>query len=184
MRRLVQGFGINDVDHATEKCVFYGAWIHMIRRSYDAKFQGRNLTYIGCSVCEEWRYFSKFKEWMKSQDWQGKQLDKDILIEGNKLYSPDTCAFISAATNTLLNDCGARKGKYPTGVSFHKENNRFQARCWDGNGTQTHLGYFETPGKARQEYLKFKANVIRGVALLQDDLRVREALIRRADYMF
>jgi hypothetical protein len=52
---------------------------------------------------------------MLGQDYIGKQLDKDIKIEGNKTYSPETCMFVthrenaiksSSKTYTLTSPCG------------------------------------------------------------------------------
>jgi len=39
---------------------------------------------------------------MERQDWEGKHLDKDILIPGNKIYSPDRCIFVSSLINLLI----------------------------------------------------------------------------------
>lgn len=33
---------------------------------------------------------------------EGWHLDKDILLKGNKVYSPETCAFVPAKINSLL----------------------------------------------------------------------------------
>ena len=75
-------------------CPFYRRWVHMLERCYSERYQEKKPTYIGCTVCEEWLRFSNFKSWMETQDWEGKHLDKDLLVEGNKIYSPDTCILV------------------------------------------------------------------------------------------
>jgi len=94
---LVFGVATSDSSYVTQKtidgvmvvCPFYRKWISMLTRCYSKNYQLRHPTYKGCSVSDEWLLFSAFKSWMKKQDWDGKQLDKDLLISGNKIYSPD-----------------------------------------------------------------------------------------------
>ncbi len=79
----------------------YKTWRHMLERCYDKKYQAKRPTYIGCSVCAEWHNFQIFAEWMSEQDYEGKQLDKDIKVKGNKVYSPDTCTFVTLDKNVV-----------------------------------------------------------------------------------
>ena len=39
---------------------------------------------------------------MEQQDYIGKVLDKDLKVTGNKIYSPETCLFISPKVNGYL----------------------------------------------------------------------------------
>ena len=101
--RLVYGVGINDADYQVSKgnwrCPFYKTWKNMLARCYSPAFQRNQPLYIGCSVDERWHRFSHFKAWMEGQDWEGKALDKDRLTNGNKIYGPDTCVFLTSAEN-------------------------------------------------------------------------------------
>jgi len=110
-RSLVHGVGVNDSDYNTHKrknnkiiwrCPFHLKWEHMFARCYSPKWHKRFPSYIGCSVCPEWRYFSKFRLWMENQKWEGMELDKDVLVKGNQVYGPDTCCFIPQAINCLF----------------------------------------------------------------------------------
>lgn len=58
-------------------------------------------TYEGCTVCDEWLYFSNFKKWFDENYIEGFQLDKDIIIRGNKVYSPQTCCFVPKEINII-----------------------------------------------------------------------------------
>lgn len=120
-RKPIYGVGINDspyivtpvIDGKKLWCPYYQAWVNMMARCYSDKHKKKYPTYIGCSVIKEWRLFSNFRRWMVTQDWQGKQLDKDILVVGNKVYSPDNCMFVTMETNNLVLDGSTIRGKYP-----------------------------------------------------------------------
>lgn len=110
---IFNGFGIID-DRTTTRtasgkpvcCPHFAAWQSIIIRCYSEKHRHKYLSYEGCTVDERWRLFSNFKKWRESQDWKGKQVDKDLLVEGNRVYGPDTCAMISRSLNTFLTPCG------------------------------------------------------------------------------
>lgn len=107
---LLYGVGINDADYPVSTyifengkkiqklCPFYAKWKDMLRRCYSSSYHRANSGF----VIEDWHRFSVFKAWMEKQDWEGNQLDKDILVVGNKLYSPETCAFIPKRINMLI----------------------------------------------------------------------------------
>lgn len=105
---LVYGVGINDADYPVSardengkewRCPFYKTWKNMLARCYSPAFQRNQPLYKGCSVDERWHRFSHFKSWMLEQDWEDKQLDKDRKFEGNQVYGPDTCQFLSRLEN-------------------------------------------------------------------------------------
>lgn len=105
---LIYGFGVTDaptshrVNGKSVPCPHYTAWESMLIRCYSEKHRHKFLSYAGCSVDERWRTFSEFKAWRINQAWEGRQLDKDLLVEGNRVYGPDTCAMISPSLNTFL----------------------------------------------------------------------------------
>ena len=156
--RLVEGVGINDADYKVYRydyingkrvkvweCPFYRTWKGMLQRCYSEKCHQKRPTYRGCKVCDDWLIFSNFKRWMETQDWQGKHLDKDLLVEGNKIYSPDTCIFVESKINTFIIDRGNDRGEYMIGVYWHKQRSKFHARCRNPfTSKQEHLGLFTT----------------------------------------
>lgn len=77
----------------------YVAWYGMLTRCYSTKYQEKHPTYLGCSVCQEWLHYPAFKYWFDLRYKEGYELDKDIKVEGNKLYSPETCLLVSHAEN-------------------------------------------------------------------------------------
>jgi len=197
-KKLVYGVGINDADYVVSKyetigydngkqkqklvwvCPYYQAWRDMIRRCYSSKYQERNPTYKGCSVSEEWLTFSVFKSWMEGQEWEGMQLDKDLLTEGNKVYSAETCVFVSGKVNNFTIDSGASRGEWLIGVSWDKGVNKFRSKCRNPfTKKQEHLGLFTCQEEAHQAWLKHKLELAHLLAAEQTDERVGKALIER-----
>jgi hypothetical protein len=128
-------------------------------------------------------YATAFKKWMEQQDWQDKSLDKDIIAPGSKLYSPETCAFVLATTNTFVTARDASRGEYQIGVDLYKPTGKYRASC--GNPftrKQEHLGYFLTPEDAHEGWRKRKHEIAQLVAARESDIRVVEALKKRYSF--
>ena len=120
MNKLVWGVGVNDLGYRTQiqewvtknggkrirktvfLCPYYVAWKNMLTRCYSKKFLESRPSYTGTTVCSEWLSATAFRKWMEQQDWQGKCLDKDIIVPGSRLYSPETCAFVAVSTNSFV----------------------------------------------------------------------------------
>lgn len=164
MKKLVHGIGFNDIENSSRSNI-YSTWVEMLTRCYSRKYQAKKPSYKGCSVCEEWLIFSNFKKWMETQDYLGKQLDKDVLIAGNKIYSPDTCVFVSPKINSMLTHTRSNKGQFPTGVNFNDSTSKkkYISRCCI-NGKRVHLGRFSTPQEAGKAYREAKSQEIIEVA--------------------
>lgn len=197
-KKLVYGVGIDDADYVVMKreetghidgkrkqkmvwvCPYYQTWKSMIVRCYSSKFQERSPTYKGCTVSEDWFTFSNFKAWMATKDWDGKQLDKDLLFEGNKVYSAETCVFVSQAVNSFTNDHGAKRGEWLIGVILDKKNDKFRARCCNPfTKKKESLGSFTCEKQAHKAWLKRKLELAHELAAIQADPRVAKALIDR-----
>ena len=197
--RLVHGIGINDVDEPTQRfiqvydpktgknksqqvwrCPFYNRWKAMLERVACLKLKAKYPTYESCTVCEEWKYFSKFKAWMGQQEWEGKSLDKDLLVKGNKHYSPETCIFVDKIVNTFVLERDGDRGAYPLGVILHKKTGKYFAQCNDPfSSKRGYLGLFDTPEQAHEAWRKAKEEYAIQMAKLQKDPRVANALIGR-----
>ena len=197
--KLVYGVGIYDLRYDPSYCInkknkgkivwrcpCYQKWISILERCYGEKYLQRVPSYRGCSICEEWKTFSNFMAWMKTQSWEGKHLDKDILIPGNKVYSPETCVFVSNQINQLLKNNHTTRGKYPVGVVLSKHKKKFESGL-QRFGKTCHIGYFETPEEAHEAYKKERIKYILEVAenLTEDDTsdveRTRQGLIRHVE---
>lgn len=135
----------------------YKVWASMIERGYSEKFKKKHPSYIDCTVAKIWHNFQNFAEWFECNQPKGSdcQLDKDLLVFDNKLYSPATCVFLPRWLNTFTLSSEARTGKYPLGVSWHKSVGAFSSNCRKEGGL-IHLGYYQTPEKAHEAWLSYK----------------------------
>lgn len=152
MRTLVHGVGINDGDWGGQGCTDdqrYRTWGHMLERCYSPRYLAQHPTYQGCSVDPEWLRFSSFKTWMDSQRWDGMVLDKDLLVIGNKIYSPETCLFVPPWINSLLANLSTKNRTLPMGVHMHGKS--FRAR-YKSFGKTTSIGIFDSADDAHIAY--------------------------------
>ena len=105
--------GVNDMPSGFTKTDLgkriYNLWFGMLRRCYDTNQheRKRGKSYLGVTVCDRWLYLKNFVEdiqkldgyfdWICSEDMS---LDKDINSIGiTKLYSPQTCCFVTQKEN-------------------------------------------------------------------------------------
>lgn len=167
----VHGWGVNDSDYKVTEiingklvtCLYYEKWSSMIERSHSKKAQQKRPSLKDNDVCIDWKYFSNFKSWMQTQQWEGMHLDKDILIVGNKRYSPETCCFVPNYINQLVNAGSSVRSEKPLGVVEYKDASpkakRYGSRLKTRHGG-IHLGSFHTTLEAHFAWVEQKANYI------------------------
>ena len=144
----------------------YIAWDAMLQRCYDPKLHKRHPSYEKCTVCDEWLDFQNFAKWFSNNNIEGFQLDKDLLIQGNKVYSPETCCFIPQEINLALIK-PITKQKYPLGV--HKHSNKFVANIKE-NKVSKYIGIFSTIEEAANCYKQEKEKQLVGLAIKYKEL--------------
>lgn len=144
----------------------YKLWIQVLRRTCSEEYKKRFPAYKDVTICNEWLNFENFYEWLHSQEnfekWlNGKRwaIDKDILLKGNKIYSPDTCCLVPQYINNLFMRKENDRGEFPIGVSWNKDNSAFSATC-SYNGSKF-LGYFNSPDEAFNVYKFYKEKLIK-----------------------
>lgn len=187
---LICGIGVNDADYPVSEtiagkkkfCPFYEAWSGMLRRCYSVSFKEKHPRYKDCSTTSEWHSFMTFKQWMETQDYVGKHLDKDLLLRDNKLYSPETCLFVTHEVNSFMTEDKSNKGDLPTGVTvdLRWKTPKYKAMGRDSRtGKAVYLGQFSTPELASSAYKTHKQCRAIEISSRQNDLRVSAALIHR-----
>lgn len=152
----------------------YDAWHSIFKRCYSNATHKNRGTYIECEICDEWKKFSVFRDWLRSQEnylkWNtgGKNwhIDKDILVKHNKVYSPATCVLVPGNVNGLLGKCDAKRGLYPIGVYYDSMTELFKAQCENPyHHRQISLGWYEDPETAFYNgYKPYKERIIKKVA--------------------
>ena len=152
----------------------YICWYNMMKRCYCDKYHEKKPTYKDCFVCNEWLYFSNFEKWFNENyyelDDEKTELDKDILVKGNKEYSPKTAIFVPQRINKILLN-KTKKSNCPIGVRVDTHNNnKYKVECTiyeNGKSKKYHLGYFNRDNlkKAFQTYKNFKEKHIKNFIL-------------------
>ena len=171
----VYGVGIKGtevtVDENGKQLDSYICWKNMLERCYSAKCQKKHPTYIDCCVSEVWLYYPNFKKFYNETYYEVEnktsQLDKDILVKGNKVYSPETCVFVPNFINKLFIKRQNDRGAFPVGVYYHKTKKKYVAQLSvfkNGKKTQKHLGYFDTANEAFYVYKQAKEDYIKEIA--------------------
>ncbi len=99
------GDGKNRTNGSAINSLAYDRWTSMMKRCYDEKYHKVKPTYKDCTVCKEWHNFQNFCEWfIENYPRDGKvyHLDKDYIFDGNKVYSPETCKFLTPFENNQI----------------------------------------------------------------------------------
>lgn len=135
----------------------YKKWSSMLRRCYSKVEAKRRSSYSDCEVQEDWLDFQKFALWLTSNKHykEDYQLDKDLLVLGNKVYSADTCCLVPTQINNLLLNKKSRSKKLPLGVKEDGRSDRFVAAV-SVNAQNYHIGTFDTPKEAHEAYVRAK----------------------------
>lgn len=153
-----------------------GYWSRAISRCYNIAEQAKpsSSAYVGCDILKEWHCLQNFYTWADSKpqsrylDNEGKiwELDKDLLVKGNKTYGEMFCTFLPPEVNVFLGD--KPRDKMPRGVNHiqpktPKSKDGYIARCHI-NGVREYLGYYDTPMEAFVKYKEAKESHARTLA--------------------
>lgn len=143
----------------------YEVWNSMIHRCYDEKYLKNKSSYIDKFVCDEWLCFENFEKWFNVNYYEVKNetmnLDKDILVKNNKVYSPSTCVFVPRYINMLF----IRPRRDDKILGVHMANSgKYISAYGDGHGGNIYLGTFDTEIEVFNAYKKAKEKHIKEVA--------------------
>lgn len=157
----------------------YEYWRHMLTRCYDPYYLDKHPTYRDCIVCDEWLCFQNFAEWFYKHYYEipneRMELDKDILIKGNKIYSSKTCCFVPQRINILYTKRQNYRGEYPIGVYYHKIKSVLEVWC-NTLEKKKYLGSFslDRPFQAFTCYKNYKEDYVKKVADIYKDTIPKE----------
>ena len=172
--KLVCGVGFNDGKYPTKinkiRLPQYARWRSMLYRCYTDNRNITNQSYERCVVSDNFKSYSYFYEWYGKNNVCGNldvNVDKDLLIKNNKIYSEDTCLILPTEINNTFNrQCSAR-GEYLIGVCFSERKMKYAAYVRIDKKNKT-IGYFNSEIEAfiaykteKEKYIKFLANKYR-----------------------
>lgn len=151
----------------------YSIWYSMLQRCFDKDYMKKFPTYDNVTCCEEWLLYENFYEWLHIQEnfdkWLNGEkwaLDKDILVKGNKVYSPETCCLVPHYINSLFLKNDTSRGGLPIGVS--KNGGKFMAYCNNPFAQKReYLGTRETEQQAFTIYKQYKESLIKQIAQIE-----------------
>lgn len=155
----------------------YDTWRSILGRCFDENIKKKQPTYTNVTCCDEWLNYETFYDWLHSQPnfdkwYNGKRwaVDKDILVKGSKIYSPETCCLIPQNVNCLFLKREAERGEYPIGVRYRNDEG-FIAVCRNPfTDKSEELGSYSTPENAFYfGYKPYKEKIIKQVAQTEFD---------------
>lgn len=113
-------------------------------------------------------------------------LDKDILLKGNKSYSSETCIFVPNDINTVFINHQSSRGTYPLGVKWHNDGPNPFLSSYKDNGRNIYCGLFSEPMEAHRPWQQGKVKVLRELAVREDireHFKLINALLERAQFI-
>lgn len=170
-----------------EFTIQYLTWASMLKRCYSKKFHEKQPSYKDCIVCDEWHNFQNFSKWYDDNfyefDGHRTHLDKDILVKGNKLYSPETCIFVPQFINSLFLKRESKRGNLPIGVKKCSGNpKKLEVSCRNNTKSRGYIGVYNTPEEAFDAYKIHKEKFIKEVAEEHKDHIPRALFVAMYNY--
>ena len=146
-----------------ENIVAYRRWCAMICRVYRPTTERIKRSYEDCSVDPRWHNFQNFAEWYQQQPYNnqsGYELDKDLILEGNKVYGPETCCLIPSVLNLAITFIKTNR----LAIGVFKEGNKFVAETRMKSSLVRRLGVYDNLEDAKYRYLEFRWSYIMTLA--------------------
>ena len=136
---LVYGVGVSGIKYPsklngrnTKEC---DLWHSMLERCYSDIYKKKYPTYEDCKCSDNFKSYEYFYEWCHNQIGFGVsdfELDKDLLVKGNKIYSENICVFIPSEINSLLTKRESSRGNHLIGVHW-SNTNKFTISVYTSN---------------------------------------------------
>ncbi|MEQ2428376.1 hypothetical protein [Enterocloster hominis (ex Hitch et al. 2024)] len=100
--------------------------------------------------------FSNFRDWYRDNTIEGRKfdLDKDILIQGNNVYGPNTCSLVTHYANTIFQRRGIE-----TNIVQNSVSGKFDASVYILGKTKK-IGLFDSRDEAEKMLLSYRKELI------------------------
>ena len=127
--------------------------------------------HLKSEVCEEWKVFENFAAWASARYFEGAHLDKDVLGNGGRLYSPETCAFVSPELNLW----------YATGKWLRNKHVKLRRvggyRRYEAVVGRKSFGVFLTEKRAKEASQQYILDTMARLAFSEPDPRIKNRLL-------
>lgn len=144
----------------------YRMWRGVVQRTLSEKYEMHktNRSYDGATLCDRWHNFQTFCQdvYENAGYKSGYQIDKDLLLKGNKHYSPETCCFLPAYINLTISIMYKTGNSLPVGVNIKGSHYEAAISC---RGRRKLLGSFLKVEDAHTAYVKAKESYVKDLAL-------------------
>lgn len=164
----------------------YKRWNSLVRRTLCPTFYvpNRRNSYEDVTLCEEWHNFQNFCRFCAENKYYHRDfhLDKDLLVRGNKIYSPEACCFLPQYLNGVISINYETGNGLPVGVN--KKGSKYEAAI-SYKGSRKRIGVYSTTEEASVAYVKAKEAYVKELALEWKDKidpRAFEALMNWTVY--
>lgn len=145
----------------------HNIWTGIINRSMNPAVKQKHPSYEDVKLHKDWYVFEDFYSWYISQkgfnikDNKGRyySVDKDLLISGNKVYSPETCCLLPNEINCLIKGNFRKGSSLPKGVFANKRGNFYSTINLFGK--RVYLGAYVTAEEAFVAYKKARESHLR-----------------------
>jgi hypothetical protein len=140
-------------------------WSNLLQRCKEGgTIQQAFPTYIGCT--NEFGSFEEFMDWHVKQVGYGSehQIDKDLLVRGNKMYGPETCLLVPKSINMIVTARCKPSTGLPAGVSFDKRVSGRKNKYRADFGERRLLGVYATAEEAFAAYRHYKESRMKALA--------------------
>lgn len=173
--KKILGIGVNDAPYRTAykkgtktySCLIYKKWVFTLEKVCIKK----------ATICDSWLNFMNFYQWVKQQDWKGKELSEKVFDLNNTHYSPETCVFISTCLKLLIAKPSYRKtSTLGEGVHLRRiKNYPYYTSCHHFTGKLT-TKYFKTKEDALKYYRDAKQEYLLKSFKEEKDPRLKQVI--------
>ena len=176
--------GINDLEFSAQPKIDnkqlrhpgYISWSDMLKRSHDYNlYEYPSYKNVVCS--EEWIYLSNYLLWFKNSNRNSTNtnLDKDLLVSENLVYSKETCLFVPTEINSFLVTGNSLRRDQPLGVDLIQ--GCYRSRISNGKSNKQ-LGYFKSPEEAHQAWQSAKLERAMELQLKYSDIPMSRVITK------
>ena len=156
-RAKVLGYGTNNANYKTKHCPIYKIWRKMLFHN----------------VCEEWRIFTNFKDWIENKKYMGTDIYLDLLLPKTAEHSPLNSYLLPNALMEIFREDTKTKGYCEDKT---RTKNKYKVSITSLLKRQ-HIGYFATPELARKAYLEARIKYLTEIAQMQPE-RIKQGLLK------